>query len=244
MSEPFLAEIRLVGFNFAPRGWAQCDGQILPINQNQSLYSLLGTTYGGDGRQLRAARTCGAACRSMSECTMGTATLWARTGGEETTHSPPPRCPQHTHTCYGPRRADGELARSRPTTCSPIHPRGSTATPAALTALRAAPWLNAGGGQAHENMQPYLAVNFCIALRAVPLAELREEVEMSEPFVGEIRMFAGNFAPAWLGALRRAAARCLPERRALLPARHDLRRRRAHHVRPARPAGAGPDPRG
>ena len=50
MSEPFLAEIRIVGFNFAPRGWAFCDGQILPINQNQSLYSLLGTTYGGDGR--------------------------------------------------------------------------------------------------------------------------------------------------------------------------------------------------
>ena len=50
MSEPFLAEIRIVGFTFAPRGWAFCDGQILPINQNQSLYSLLGTTYGGDGR--------------------------------------------------------------------------------------------------------------------------------------------------------------------------------------------------
>ena len=50
MSEPFLAEIRIIGFNFAPRGWAYCDGQILPINQNQSLYSLLGTTYGGDGR--------------------------------------------------------------------------------------------------------------------------------------------------------------------------------------------------
>ena len=50
MSEPFLAEIRIIGFNFAPRGWAFCDGQILPINQNQSLYSLLGTTYGGDGR--------------------------------------------------------------------------------------------------------------------------------------------------------------------------------------------------
>ena len=50
MSEPFLAEVRIVGFNFAPRGWAFCDGQILPINQNQSLYSLLGTTYGGDGR--------------------------------------------------------------------------------------------------------------------------------------------------------------------------------------------------
>ena len=74
MSEPFLAEIRMMGFNFAPRGWAFLDGQILPINQNQSLYSLLGSTYGGDGARHLPCRICAAGPRSTVE----SASLWGK----------------------------------------------------------------------------------------------------------------------------------------------------------------------
>ena len=89
MAEPFLAEIRIMSFNFAPKGWALCNGQLLPINQNQALFSLLGTTYGGDGRvELRAARTCRAARRSTSAA----ATPSASAAASRRTRCRSPRC--------------------------------------------------------------------------------------------------------------------------------------------------------
>ena len=97
MSEPFLAEIRMMGFNFAPRGWAFCDGQILPINQNQSLYSLLGTTYGGDGRtsfalpELRGRAPIHVGQDGGSNFTQG------QSGGEESHTLTTNEIPNHTH---------------------------------------------------------------------------------------------------------------------------------------------------
>jgi len=93
MSEPFLAEVRIVGFNFAPRGWAFCDGQILPINQNQSLYSLLGTTYGGDGRTSFALPD----MRGRTPIHVGSGHLQGQKSGEERHTLSVAEMPQHQH---------------------------------------------------------------------------------------------------------------------------------------------------
>ncbi|MEM9305328.1 MAG: tail fiber protein [Pseudomonadota bacterium] len=168
MSEPFLAEIRIVGFNFAPRGWAFCDGQILPINQNQSLYSLLGTTYGGDGRTSFALPDLrGRTPIHVGQSNGGADHKLGQKSGEETHTLTTAEIPQHTHT----QEASNDTANQQ-------FPNGrllarSTATdpfwvsPSPLVAMAAGVVSNAGGGQAHENMQPYIALNFAIALRGL-----------------------------------------------------------------------------
>lgn len=166
MSEPFLAEVRIVGFNFAPRGWAFCDGQILPINQNQSLYSILGTTYGGDGRTSFALPD----LRSRAPMHVGTSVgehhLLGQKSGEETHTLTANEMPQHSHpqnasTTAGNTSTPNQtiLAREASNPYSPL------TTP--LTPLATGTITNTGGGQAHNNMQPYLALNFCIALRGL-----------------------------------------------------------------------------
>ncbi len=162
MSEPFLAEIRLVGFNFAPRGWAFCDGQILPINQNQSLYSLLGTTYGGDGRTSFALPD----LRGRTPIHVGDGHTLGQKSGAETVALTAAEIAGHTHTAKASSTAanignpNGKvLAASDPGQNHYRNPEAAT-----MTALRSGTVANAGGGQAHNNMQPYLAVNFCIAL--------------------------------------------------------------------------------
>ncbi len=161
MSEPFLAEIRIVGFNFAPRGWAFCDGQILPINQNQSLYSLLGTTYGGDGRTSFALPE----MRSRTPIHVGNGHQQGQKSGEETHTVNATEMPVHTHTAQASSAAANQ----------PI-PAGNLLSKTSLEAYRirdnvvdmkAGSLANAGGGQAHENMQPYIALNYCIALRGL-----------------------------------------------------------------------------
>lgn len=169
MSTPFLAEIRIFGFNFPPRGWAQCDGQILPINQNQSLYSLLGTTYGGDGRttfglpDLRG-RT------ALHEGTEGGNTYQLGTkAGEETHVLLVNEIPSHNH----PLHAFSEDATANPNqpqnnlwakaTASTYH----TLSVSSTSKLSANAVGNTGGSQDHENMEPFLAVNFCIAITGV-----------------------------------------------------------------------------
>lgn len=168
MSEPFLAEIRLIGFNFAPRGWAFCDGQILPINQNQSLYSLLGTTYGGDGRTSFAlpdirGRT---PIHVGSNDTGGGFHTLGQKSGEETHTLAGNEMPQHDHaveaTTNGATVASASgnlLAQSNPIDIYADHAGSNTLASHSI--------FNVGGGQAHNNMQPYLAVNFCIALRGL-----------------------------------------------------------------------------
>lgn len=165
MSEPFLAEVRIVGFNFAPRGWAFCDGQILPINQNQSLYSLLGTTYGGDGRTSFALPDLrGRTPIHVGRSNGGTAHQLGSKTGEETHTLSVAEMPQHSHVVQASSaNADAPIPQGNVLAAANNVYRGATN----LTALRSGTIATAGGGQAHENMQPFLAVNFCIALQGL-----------------------------------------------------------------------------
>uniref|UniRef100_UPI003BA92A98 phage tail protein n=1 Tax=Stappia sp. TaxID=1870903 RepID=UPI003BA92A98 len=166
MAEPFLAEVRMMGFNFPPRGWAFCDGQILPISQNQSLYSLLGTTYGGDGRTTFALPDLrGRTPIHVGRSDGGAHHSEGQKSGEETHTLSVNEMPQHMHA------AD---AISGPGT-TPIPqnayladlPSGYTDPGASLTSLRSNTVTHVGGSQAHQNMQPYLTVSFCIAIEGL-----------------------------------------------------------------------------
>ena len=162
MSEPFLAEIRIVGFNFAPRGWAFCDGQILPINQNQSLYSLLGTTYGGDGRTSFALPD----LRSRTPIHVGEGHQLGEKGGGETVTLTAAETAAHTHVVKAySNAADKRQLTGRLMADTDGLPAYHDA--ASLTALRSGTVTNAGGGQSHNNMQPYCTLSFCIALRGL-----------------------------------------------------------------------------
>jgi len=165
MSEPFLAEIRIVGFNFAPRGWALCDGQILPINQNQSLYSLLGTTYGGDGRTsfalpdirgrvpIHRGRSDGGSNHPLGQKT-----------GEETHTLSVEEMPQHQHDFNGTSNtADNASPTGRLPGKNTSKPYASSGT----AAMGENTILRSGGGQAHNNMQPFTVMNYCIALQGL-----------------------------------------------------------------------------
>jgi len=168
VSEPFLAEVRIVGFNFAPRGWAFCDGQILPISQNQSLYSLLGTTYGGDGRTSFALPDLrGRTPIHVGRSNGGDDHREGQKGGEETHTLSAAEMPNHDH-----------VARATSANATENNPQGNVLGQAlnlyvpanvnpTLQPLASATVTNTGGGQAHDNMQPYLALNYCIALQGL-----------------------------------------------------------------------------
>lgn len=162
MSEPFLAEIRIVGFNFAPRGWALCDGQLLPINQNQSLYSLLGTTYGGDGRTSFGLPD----LRGRTPIHVGDGHQQGEKGGAETHTLSVAEMPQHDHTAMG--SADtATTAIPTGNVLADSAPNEIFHSPTNLVSIGAGAIANTGGGQGHENMQPYLALNFVIALQGL-----------------------------------------------------------------------------
>jgi len=161
MSEPFLAEVRMVGFNFAPRGWAFCDGQLLPINQNQSLFSILGTTFGGDGRTSFALPD----LQGRTPIHIGDNHPWGQKSGAETVTLTAAEIPSHSHAFKASSTA-GNVRNSLGT----ILASAETYRPYAANrsvALRSGSVVNAGGGQAHNNMQPYTTVGFTIALRGL-----------------------------------------------------------------------------
>ncbi|MHA7110522.1 phage tail protein [Sunxiuqinia elliptica] len=163
MSEPFLAEIRIVGFNFAPRGWAFCDGQILPINQNQSLYSLLGTTYGGDGQTSFALPD----LRGRSPVHPNNSTIQpgAKSGAETHTLTAN-ELPAHTHKLMIAETEGTKEAGSSPSLSqSKNEKRYTTAQPQMIMNPNGV--AQTGEGQAHDNMQPSLAVYYCIALQGL-----------------------------------------------------------------------------
>ena len=165
MSEPFLAEIRIVGFNFAPRGWALCDGQILPINQNQSLYSLLGTTYGGDGRTSFALPDLRGRTPIHVGSSNGSGHLLGQKSGEETHTLSAAEMTNHTHRAQASNSdADNPIPAGRilGNVPSQIYRAQAELSPMSPGTIG-----NVGGGQAHDNMQPYLALNFCIALQGL-----------------------------------------------------------------------------
>ena len=174
VSEPFLAEIRLFGFNFAPRGWALCDGQILPINQNQSLYSLLGTTYGGDGRtsfglpDLR-----GRSPMHVGNSDNGLALTLGQQGVQESHALTVNELPSHNHrvNTTGDQASNTSLPNnvlaSQARGGEPIYEQSNGSGANDMVAMNTATISSTGGDQAHNNMQPGLVVGFAIALQGV-----------------------------------------------------------------------------
>jgi microcystin-dependent protein len=168
MSDPFLAEIRIFATDYAPTGWALCNGQLLPISQNTALYSLLGTVYGGDGRsnfalpnlQGRAPMQQGSG-RGLMPHTLG------ESGGTPAVTLQQTDMPAHTHQLM---HAGGSADAATPgpatgfarTTAAQVYATGGATMPTVPEALNPG-----GGGGAHNNLQPYLTLNFCIALQGI-----------------------------------------------------------------------------
>jgi microcystin-dependent protein len=167
MAEPFLSEIRIMSFGFAPKGWALCNGQLLPINQNQPLFSLLGTTYGGDGKStfalpdlqgnapMHPGQGPGLSLHDLGE-----------SGGSETVTLLESEIPAHSH---GVLASLSDVIERVPTgqlfaTGIAI---GQYAAPGALVQLSPNAVSPTGGDQPHNNMMPYLTLNFCIALQGI-----------------------------------------------------------------------------
>lgn len=162
MAEPFLSEIRIMSFSFPPKGWALCDGQLLPINQNQPLFSLLGTTYGGDGRVTFGLPD----LRSRIPIHMGQGFTLGERGGEQAHTLSISEIPTHTHTAFGTTTTgDTPVPTGNLLADSPIGLQYAAA--AALTSLIPSTVGNVGGSQAHQNMQPFLTLSFCIALQGI-----------------------------------------------------------------------------
>jgi microcystin-dependent protein len=161
MAEPFLSEIRIMSFNFPPKGWALCNGQLLPINQNQALFSLLGTTYGGDGRVTFALPN----LRGRVPVHMGAGINLGEVGGQEAHTVTQSELPAHVHfvNC-----TSSSIVGEDPT--NKVYGRAAgNAYGSATNLVAMAPQMvsNTGGSQPHENRQPYLVLNFCIALQGI-----------------------------------------------------------------------------
>jgi microcystin-dependent protein len=160
MSEPFLSEIKIVSFNFAPKGWALCNGQLLPINQNQALFSLLGTTYGGDGRVNFALPN----LQGRIPIHVGNGHTLGEIGGAENHTLIAPEMSEHTHTFSASSAVpnQGTPAGNMWANNSGAYssaPPDSSMNPASIS--------SAGGNQPHTNVQPYLVLNFIIALQGI-----------------------------------------------------------------------------
>ena len=162
MAEPFLSEIRIFSFVFAPKGWALCNGQLLPINQNQALFSLLGTTYGGDGRVNFALPD----LRSRVPIHVGSGHTLGERGGEQAHTVSIAEMPTHLHLVNA-SSADGSLATPVNNYWGSNSERPYSANPANLVAMSASGIANTGGSQAHLNLMPSLTLSFCIALQGI-----------------------------------------------------------------------------
>ena len=159
MAEPFLAEIRIFSFNFAPKGWALANGQLLPINQNQALFALLGTTYGGDGRVNFALPD----IRGSAPMHVGSGHVLGERAGEENHTLLLNEMPLHRHTA----NAVNSNANAGPTGNFPAAANALYQPAPANTQLAPSTITNNGGSQPHANQQPYLTLSFAIALQGL-----------------------------------------------------------------------------
>ncbi|GGO39224.1 phage tail protein [Deinococcus humi] len=161
MDDQFLSEIRLMSFYYPPQGWALCNGQLLPINQNQALFALLGTMYGGNGQTNFALPD----LRGRVPVHTGSGyTLGQQMGSPNVTLSMQ-QLPQHTHMLQASSDAAGTQADPSGALLAPVN--GGYGTGGALTTLEPGTITSVGGSQAHDNMQPYLTLSYCIALVGV-----------------------------------------------------------------------------
>ncbi|MDJ0705574.1 MAG: tail fiber protein [Leptolyngbyaceae cyanobacterium MO_188.B28] len=166
MSEPYLSQITIVGFNFAPRGYAFCDGQILPINQNQSLFALLGTTFGGDGRTSFALPD----LRGRVPIHFGAGAglpnyRLGQQGGEETHSLAANEMPSHTHAVGATDAAATKSAPKSDRILGQSTDENLYGGAVNLVPMDSRAVTNTGGGQAQNNMMPFLTISFCIALQ-------------------------------------------------------------------------------
>jgi microcystin-dependent protein len=166
MAETFLGQITIVSFGFAPNGYALCNGQLLPISQNAALFSLLGTFYGGDGittfalPNLQGASPVHVGTNSVS----GNTVVQGQNGGEATHTLISEEMPSHTHQALG---SSGTASASTPAGNSWATSTANAYSNTSNVAMNPAAISAAGGGQAHDNFQPYLVVNFVIALQGI-----------------------------------------------------------------------------
>jgi microcystin-dependent protein len=176
MSEFFIGQVMMAGFNFAPRYWAQCNGQLLPIAQNQALFSLLGTQYGGNGvtnfalPDLRSRTPVGYAS-SVDPGWQPPAVQIGQNGGVENVTLLPNNLPSHTHamnastTAGDNRNPSGRVFATSTNSATAVSMYGPSSGP--LTPLASQTLAAAGSTQAHSNVQPYTTINFCIALQGI-----------------------------------------------------------------------------
>lgn len=164
MAEPFLSEIRIMSFVFPPKGWALCNGQLLPINQNQALFSLLGTTFGGDGRVNFALPD----LRGRTPIHVGSGHTLGERGGEQAHTLSIAEIPTHAHVVNG---TSNNASSASPSPAGTVgYARAGTQMyggAANLVAMAPQSLSNVGGSQAHLNMQPFLTLSFCIALQGI-----------------------------------------------------------------------------
>jgi microcystin-dependent protein len=160
MAEPFLSEIRMFSFDFPPKGWAFCNGQFLPINQNQALFALLGTTYGGNGQTTFA-------LPNLQGCVpihSGNGHNLGEKAGASSVTITQQTMPQHTHSVNA-TTDNGDALNPAGNVFSAMS--NAYRSPDNLIALRSDTLTTVGGGQPHNNMMPYLVLNYCIALQGI-----------------------------------------------------------------------------
>jgi microcystin-dependent protein len=163
MSEPFLSEIKIVSFNFPPKGWALCNGQFLPINQNQALFALLGTTYGGNGQTTFALPN----LRGRVPIHEGSGHTLGEAAGSTAVTVNIQQLPTHLHALQATTNTANTDTPSNATLLGSSAPNDLYAGPANLTAMAPASVTSIGGSQPHTNLMPYLVLNFIIALQGI-----------------------------------------------------------------------------
>ncbi len=161
MSEPFLSEIKIFSFNFPPKGWAFCNGQFLPINQNQALFALLGTTYGGNGQTTFALPN----LRGRVPIHMGAGHTLGETAGSTAVTVNIQQLPTHMHSVMAANSSSNQTTDPTGNYLGPVNNLYSA--PAQLVTINPATVSSVGGSQPHNNMMPTLVLNFCIALQGI-----------------------------------------------------------------------------